>query len=392
MISHMAPKAVSRSVQAMADLAEALASLGWHVQQPAKGPDLLYRSGPRRLAVELRAARGRVPLDDLRAKLADALLVARARAERLGAEPLAVVAASALSDRAIAELERYVSEVAPGCAWGAVDARGRWHFVGEGLADLAPPAEGVAHGGSPALLHRARAESPPQNPFSDLSQWMLKVLLAPRLPRLRLFGVEPVPPIRGVVDLARRASVAPSRASALVAALEHRGHVERWRRELRLVRIADLLDDWCHAANAVVHDVPVRIALPAADPARRLEKALAERARSDAEPRVCLGLFSAAAKHGAHFVRGAPLHAYLESAAAEHLSSIGLVRADHPVQADLHARIPRFRESVFRGVSLVDRVPAADLLQCWLDVSMHPVRGEEQAAEIAQLLGLEDLE
>lgn len=386
----MAP--VDRSHSPLADLAKGFERLGWQVERPEEGHNLHCRSGPRGLVVELRVLRGRIPLAGLRASLADAVLVSGARATRLRAEPVAVVAADALSDRAIAELEGYMGEVAPGIAWGAMDARGRWHFVGEGLASLSPSPGGLALGGSAALSRDSRPDPPPYNPFSDLGQWMLKVLLAPRLPQLRLLEDQPAASIRGVIDLARRASVSPSRASVLVAELQRRGHIERWRRELRLVRLADLLDDWRHAANALVLDVPVRFALPTHDPAKRLERVLAEHARSAVEPRACLGLYSAAGKHGVSFVRGAPIHAYIESPAAEHLSPLGLVRSEHSVEAELHARIPRFRESVFRGASLVDRVPAADLLQCWLDVSAHPARGGEQASEIAELLCLESLE
>lgn len=373
-------------------LKEGFKRAGWEVSHPADGPDLLCQFGSRRLAVELRALRGRIPFAMLRSSLADALLVAQARAERLEASPLAVVAADALSDRAIAELELYMSDVAPDRAWGVIDARGRWQFVGEGLASLAPPPPDLAQRAALDRARGVRPDSPPQNPFSDLGQWMLKVLIAPCIPRLRLHGAEPTLPVRGVVDLAHRAAVAPSRASVLVAELERRGHVERWRRELRLVRIRDLLADWRHAANANVHDVPVRFALPAADPAKRLQMALAEHARSAAETRACLGLFSAASKHGVSFVRGAPIHVVVDSAASSALQPLGLVHVDHPAQADLYARVARFRESVFRGASNVDHVPVADLLQCWLDVSAHPVRGAEQAAEIAALLGLEDFE
>ena len=44
---------------------------------------------------------------------------------------------------------------------------------------------------------------------------------------------------------------------------------------------------------------------------------------------------------------------------------------------------PGFPESVFRGCVERDGVPVADALQCWLDVSFHAARGEEQAKEIA---------
>jgi hypothetical protein len=44
---------------------------------------------------------------------------------------------------------------------------------------------------------------------------------------------------------------------------------------------------------------------------------------------------------------------------------------------------------VFRASVIVDGSPAADALQCWIDVSFQPARGEEQAAEIARRLRFE---
>jgi hypothetical protein len=41
-------------------------------------------------------------------------------------------------------------------------------------------------------------------------------------------------------------------------------------------------------------------------------------------------------------------------------------------------------ESVFRGAVLADGVPAADVIQVWLDVQHHPARGRQQADENRQ--------
>ncbi|MBI1383167.1 MAG: hypothetical protein GC161_19030 [Planctomycetaceae bacterium] len=378
----------SKEAAAIADLAQALRVAGWHLERSAVGIDILARqSDGRRVVIEVKGMAARAAAASVRAQLASALLVARARAAKLGAEGVPIVAVPALSDRAIADLESFIADVAPGQSWGAVDARGRWHLVGSALSGLEPPAPDRAL----AKVDDARREAPPANPFSDLGQWMLKVLLAPRVRHLQLFGSERLPNIRGVLDLASRAKVAPSKASAQVAALQRAGYLERSRRELRLVRVPELLESWRHAANAVVQDVPARFALPAAEPAKRLDKVLGEHGEAAKGERLCLGLFSAAAKHDAPFVRGAPRHLYAEAHSDDDLRKLGLVAADS-ASADLNLRIARFPEAVFRGARPIDGVPSADLLQCWLDLRGHPARGAELADEIAEQLELGKVE
>jgi hypothetical protein len=48
-------------------------------------------------------------------------------------------------------------------------------------------------------------------------------------------------------------------------------------------------------------------------------------------------------------------------------------------RVDIVLRVPRFPESLFRAAPKVKGAPVADVVQCWLDVSHHSARGEEQA-------------
>jgi hypothetical protein len=41
--------------------------------------------------------------------------------------------------------------------------------------------------------------------------------------------------------------------------------------------------------------------------------------------------------------------------------------------------VPKNPQAVFRAAVKRDGVPAADILQVWLDVSNHPARGKDQA-------------
>jgi hypothetical protein len=104
--------------------------------------------------------------------------------------------------------------------------------------------------------------------------------------------------------------------------------------------------------------------------------------------RTCLALFSACRALGLGFVRGAPQHVYAEDLGPAALDALGVYPVANASQAEVMLRRPLFPEAVFRACVLREGVPVADALQCWLDVSGHPVRGSEQAAEILAQLGL----
>jgi len=107
--------------------------------------------------------------------------------------------------------------------------------------------------------------------------------------------------------------------------------------------------------------------------------------------RPCLGLFTAAAKHEAPFVRGARLHLYAVRHSDDALRRLGLIVADR-ASADLSPRIPHLSEADFRGARLIDGVLVADLLQVWARPLRPSARGAELAGEIAHHLELGELE
>lgn len=368
-------------------LAMAFELAGWRVaRQPAgrlPAADFLCRGEGVVYAVELRALDAAARLSRLQALLADAILRARAIARRCDALPLAVVAAEQLSDRMLSGLADYARQFAEGIAWGAMDRRGRLDLFGPGLegvrgADLEERKAGDS-------MRRIAAA----DPFSDLGQWVIKVLLSPRVPGGWLEA--PRGPLRNVGQLAKEARISAASASRLLAALRDRGFVDESPSTLRLVRLPALLRSWRAVALKPSLEVPARFLFPAADPMARLEKLVAERVNCErAHQRVCLGLFAACKVLGVGWVRGAPLHLYSEDLSPDFLGELGLHPAGSDEDADLVVRKPRFPESLFRGAVSVDGVPVADVLQCWLDVGAHPVRGAEQAREVLDRLGLSE--
>lgn len=61
------------------------------------------------------------------------------------------------------------------------------------------------------------------------------------------------------------------------------------------------------------------------------------------------------------------------------IESLGLSGHDADEHPDVWIRIPKNRESVFRGAVMKKGVPVSDIVQVWLDIAHHPSRGKEQA-------------
>lgn len=389
--SRPADEPVAASKQAvlyrrMRELLEAaFAEAGWKVR-PCREVELLVqapRGGPA-YAVALKASRdGRREL--LPALLARAALEAQhyARAHP-GVAPLAVVAAPRMSKALSREVEGFAERYLEKVAFGWVDATGRLSLRGQGLDTL------VAR--DAPLPPHVRAPRPTRAfpLFSDLNQWMLKVLLAPRVPEELLHA--PREQASNARHLALLAGTSVPSASRLVAHLRENGMLQAASRGLELVQVPALLLRWQRSVSGHVAEERMRWILPGRIPsAERLWLGLQElqspRARptqlASERPRACLGLFAACDQLGFSHVRGVPPHVYLEEIDERLLVRIGLRRCSPGESAEVLVRKPQAPEALFRACVGRDGVLTADVLQCWLDVAEHPSRGQEQAAFLA---------
>jgi hypothetical protein len=355
---------------------------GWQVKKgswlASKRADLAIARGNRRYVVDIKAASESRP-DRLVPLLSQAILEARAFARALPeqADPLAIVVAPAFSPRAVNSLIRFLAEFAPDAAAGILDREGFRHFVGPGLENL---------NAAPPRAARRQKLPPPDsaNLFSDLSQWMLKVLLAPLLPEKLLRAPRRV--YRNASELAAAAEVSVMSAFRFVRQLRQEGFLDNDEAPLRLVRRQELMRRWQAANLRPAPELPLRWIISVKS-RRQLPAVLhtfnvAPNIKRQPAPRVCLGLFAAAEFLGCGFVHGAPPYFYLEILDGEVLNRMGLSPEGAEQKPDVYARVPIFRESVFRGAVVRDGVPVADILQVWLDVSSHPSRGGAQAQEI----------
>ena len=376
----------SQGARSERDYLDLLAGLfrqhGWRVRKEPKladkEVDLVVARGDYRYIVELKAASEGRP-DRLVPLLSQAILQVRAYAQAFpeSAAPLAVVAAPAISPSVANSLVSFLSQFAPDVAVGILDREGFRHFVGPGLEKL--------NAAPPRRAHRQKLP-PPESAylFSDLSQWMLKVLLAPLLSEDLLRA--PRREYRNASELAAAAEVSVMSAFRFVRQLRQEGFLDERDGPLRLVRRKELLHRWQAAHLRGSPELPLRWIIPVKSQ-RQLPAALHSyrvqpNVKNEPAPRACLGLFAAAESLGFGFVHGVPPYFYLESLDREVLSRMGLSPEGAEQRPDVYVRIPAFRESVFRAAVVSGGVPVADILQVWLDVSSHPARGEAQAEEI----------
>jgi hypothetical protein len=366
-------------------LADAFRKAGWradrHLSAGDVGADLFLDRNGKRHVVQLKvASEGR--RDRLIPLLSQAILEARAVAQTFPepAIPLAVVAAKQIPASVADQVKMFAERYAPEVAVGAIDAEGLRLFVG-------PHIEGLDS--KPARRLDADVSNSHRSPelFSDLNQWMLKILIGQRLPE-RLISV-PRQQILNASQLARAANLSIMSASRFLNQLSDRGFLDRSKDLLRILRLDELCELWISANRDANKEIPTRWNLKKGTD--QLQSSLREYAAPHppknvvkSVPRCCLALFAAADALGYGFVSGVPSYIYLERLTLDALYRLGLA-VDHSNRpADVYIRIPANREAVFRPSVTHNGVPTSDILQVWLDASTHPARGKEQAREIRQ--------
>jgi len=373
-------------------LTDVLRKAGWRLRRHSSagdtGADLVFDAKGQKYVVELKvSSEGR--RDRLIPLLSQAILQAQACAQRSTEPtlPLAVVAAKHIPASVAEQIQQFARRYAPEVGVGVIDAEGFRSFAGAGLEGLdAKSPRRVAR-------HIASAKRQP-NLFSDLNQWMLKILLGQRLPE-SLLSI-PRGQIRNAFRLAEVACVSVMSASRLVNQLINEGFVDEHEDHLCVARVDELLERWLAANRLRPRDIPAHWIIKGDDKqflASVARYASESKADSEVKARVrrevvklpsrcCIGLFAAADALGLGFVRGVPPHLYLEHLDLDVLQRMGLSIEGSERGADVYIRVPSNKESIFRAAVVRESLPISDVLQVWLDASAHPARGQEQADEI----------
>ncbi|MCC6537060.1 MAG: hypothetical protein IT162_05890 [Bryobacterales bacterium] len=281
-------------------VADAFRRAPWRVHCPrpssAPQPKLIVEGGGSKYIVEIkRSSEGR--RDRVIQLLSQAILEAQALARQFpeAVVPVAVVGAQHVPPSLVDAVQRYADRVAPQMAVGLVDADGLRAFWGHGLEVLNAHPSSKAH-----RTHRQIAGSRLPHLFSDLNQWMLKVLLAKSIPDSLLSA--PRARHRNPTELARAAEVSVMSAFRLVRQLAKDGFVDPGEESLELVRIPELLSRWS-AWREPIHEFPVRwlvkrdrtaVAALLKSYSAGVASVVGPAAERRRQPRMCLGLFAAA--------------------------------------------------------------------------------------------------
>jgi hypothetical protein len=371
-------------------VADAFRRNSWQVHRPRPGnapqPDLIVDGGGKKFLVAINGgSEGR--RDRLIPLLSQSILQAQTyvRESSEAAIPVAVVGARRVPISVARSITEFAGRFAPEVAVGVVDAEGSRLFAGHGLETLNASGLRSSRAGGQIAARRV-----PQL-FSDLNQWMLKILLAQLIPVDLLSA--PRQHFRNASELAKAANVSVMSAFRFVRQLTNEGFLDRHEGHLEVVRIPELLSRWAatpqphqeFAVRWIIKKDPgaLRVALKA----YAVDSSPTAKHRGSRQayqpPRVCLGLFAAADALGCGFVHGVPPYIYMEREDLDLLRRLGLSAEGAGHNPDAYIRIPTNAESVFRPAVFRDGVPIADVLQVWLDVSAHPSRGRAQANEIA---------
>lgn len=369
------PKTSQRTAHALQRVAGLFESKGWKAQtsEPGStGPDLFARRRGKRYGVVLKAtSEGRA--DRVIPLLSQAVLEARAYAlQSRGSMPLAMVHVDHAPRALVANVMAYAREFTAEVAVGFVSAEGASEFLGEGLEGL-----NVSAPYRPRQVRGTQIRT--DNLFSDLNQWMLKVLLAPELPEGMLNA--PRGRYRNGVELARAAQVSAMTASRFLQQLRRERFLLESEEFLKLVQKEELLERWSSVAPYGTADLPARF-LANIQIGERVQELL-----NKVEGDACLGLFAAADGLRFGHVSGVPRYICVRHMPRFNRASPGSnpwnALLPFPKEAPhVLLRVARFPESTFRGAVRRDGVMVADVIQVWLDVLNHPTRGQEQAEHI----------
>ena len=199
---------------------------------------------------------------------------------------------------------------------------------------------------------------------------MLKVLLAPELSEELLSS--PRGQYRNASQLARAANVSIMSAFRLVQQLQEDGFLSESGPYLNLVRREELFRRWQASAQRSVREVPMQFLLKR-EPRAQLRRMLNS-------GRACLALFAAAEPLKLGSAEGVPPYVYVERIAPATLAAWRNLRpCESGERPDVILRQAPAVQSVFRGLVRPDGMASCDVLQVWVDVSSHWLRGREQA-------------
>ena len=362
-------------------LVELFRGESWQINPEAligdSAADLVISRGDLRYCVALKvSSEGR--RDRLVALISQAILEAKAAAASSSdkSAPLAVVMAPSIPRGTADELVAFRSKVASDVSVGILDREGLRRFVGPGLESLTT---------EPRRSARKQKLRVPDsaNLFSDLNQWLLKVLLAPLISEDLLTA--PRAEYRNATDLAKAAKVSVMSAFRFIRQLEQDRFLDDESEILSLVNREELMRRWQANYLRQMPEMPLRWIEQAKNEHQvsALLRAFDGEFSSESVAPACLGLSAAAKCLGFESAqRVPPRFYYLGNLDRAVLKRMGFSPDDAEFMPDLFIRQLVFRKSVFKAAVIRDGILVSDIIQIWLDITSPLGRDQELADQI----------
>lgn len=219
--------------------------------------------------------------------------------------------------------------------------------------------------------------------FSDLEQWLIKVLLLSPLDIAHQFWGGPKGYAENAFQLSKLAGVSQMSANLWAQAMEYSGYLKRiGRKNMIPLRIEALIEEWIGRYRFRDNRIyPFRSMFRVSNYDAFIGE-LFEEIRLNSEELGEFGITAhlACKLHEVKHSSAKSIHIYCRGDIHNIARILKLVPSEEERKADLFLVEPKYPKSVFGGVLKKKELPVCDILQCYLDLYYLPDRGREQAA------------
>ncbi len=219
--------------------------------------------------------------------------------------------------------------------------------------------------------------------FSDLEQWLIKVLLLSPLDIAHQFWGGPKGYAENAFQLSKLAGVSQMSANLWAQAMESSGYLKRiGRKNMIPLRIEALIEEWIGRYRFRDNRIyPFRSMFRVSNYDAFIGE-LFEEIRLNSEELGEFGITAhlACKLHEVKHSSAKSIHIYCRGDIHNVARILKLVPSEEERKADLFLVEPKYPKSVFGGVLKKKELPVCDILQCYLDLYYLPDRGREQAA------------
>jgi hypothetical protein len=219
--------------------------------------------------------------------------------------------------------------------------------------------------------------------FSDLDQWLIKVLLLSPLDIAHQFWGGPKGYAENAYQLSKLAGVSQMPANQWAQAMEFSGYLKRiGRKNMIPLRIEALIEEWIGRYRLRDNRIyPFRSMFRVSNYDAFIGE-LFEEIRLNSEELGEFGITAhlACKLHEVKHSSARSIHIYCRGDIHNVARILKLVPSEEERKADLFLVEPKYPRSVFGGVLKKKEIPVCDILQCYLDLYYLLDRGREQAA------------